>query len=299
MSALKYSKKLENLKEEKEGVDGKLAGLLKASKDLDNLIESQRSDKIKDGLGYSVVPPPQLYLSPKKDLSWTGFPECADDTVTDYSRPSPTIKSTSGDDQNRNPSVSKTVASPITPKSFIKKPNKKPNVRGNKRNWNNLKSHQLGPDFVMKKKACFNYGDFNHLTYDCRKRVKKSFTPKPVAYRPPVRPVRTNMNGARPNRTSFNKQAHSYENRPVNRTSAGRSHYRAPWVPTVNRNFPTVKKKFPTGNSNVSTVCCCRSRHVNTARPKAVINRRNWVNDVKASTCWVWKLVKSNSASII
>nr|GEV19529.1 ribonuclease H-like domain-containing protein [Tanacetum cinerariifolium] len=109
-------------KEEKEGVDGKLAGLLKASKDLDNLIESQRSDKIKDGLGYSAVPPPpaQLYLSPKKDLSWTGLPECANDTVTNYSRPSPTVESTSGDDQNRNPSVSKTVASPITPKPFIK-----------------------------------------------------------------------------------------------------------------------------------------------------------------------------------
>nr|GFB41275.1 hypothetical protein [Tanacetum cinerariifolium] len=28
--------------------------------------------------------------------------------------------------------------------------------RGNHRNWNNLKSHQLGPDFLMKKKACFN-----------------------------------------------------------------------------------------------------------------------------------------------
>nr|GEZ94341.1 hypothetical protein [Tanacetum cinerariifolium] len=35
-------KKLKTLKEEKEGVDGKLAGLLKASKNLDNLIESQR-----------------------------------------------------------------------------------------------------------------------------------------------------------------------------------------------------------------------------------------------------------------
>nr|GFA89959.1 hypothetical protein [Tanacetum cinerariifolium] len=130
-------------KEEEEGVDGKLAGLLKASKDLDNLIESQRLDKIKDGLGYIVVPlpPTQLYLSPKKDLSWIG------------------------DDQNRNPSVSETVTSPITPKPFIKfvkpkdsqsksktgktespkkppvkyaeqyrKPNKKPNVRGNQRN---------------------------------------------------------------------------------------------------------------------------------------------------------------------
>nr|GEZ03993.1 ribonuclease H-like domain-containing protein [Tanacetum cinerariifolium] len=69
--------KLETLKEEKERVDGKLAGLLKPSKDLDNLIESQRSDKIKDGLGYSDVPPPpaQLYLSSKKDLSWTGLPD--------------------------------------------------------------------------------------------------------------------------------------------------------------------------------------------------------------------------------
>nr|GEU66806.1 uncharacterized mitochondrial protein AtMg00810-like [Tanacetum cinerariifolium] len=115
-------KKLETLKEEKEGVDGKLAGLLKASKDVDNLIESQRSDKIKDGLGYNVVPPHpvQLYLSPKKDLSWTGLLECVNDIVTDYSRPSPTVESTSGDDQNRNSSVFETVASPITPKPFIK-----------------------------------------------------------------------------------------------------------------------------------------------------------------------------------
>nr|GFD26310.1 hypothetical protein [Tanacetum cinerariifolium] len=46
------------------------------------------------GLGYTAVPPPpvQLYLSPKKDLSWTGLPECGDDTVTDYSRPSPTVE---------------------------------------------------------------------------------------------------------------------------------------------------------------------------------------------------------------
>nr|GEV70477.1 ribonuclease H-like domain-containing protein [Tanacetum cinerariifolium] len=56
----------------------------------------------------------------KKDLSWTGLPECADDTVTDYSRPSPTVKSSSEEDQNRNPSVSKNVASPSTPKPFVK-----------------------------------------------------------------------------------------------------------------------------------------------------------------------------------
>nr|GFD17701.1 hypothetical protein [Tanacetum cinerariifolium] len=165
-------KKLETLQQEKEWVDGNLIGLLTASKDLDNLIKSQRSEKNKEGLGYTYVPPPtaQLYLSPKKDLSWTGLPECADDTVTDYSRPSSTIESISENDQNRNTSVFETVASPITSKPFIKfmkpkdsqsdsktdkketpkkspvkyveqykKPNMKPKARGNQRNWNNLK----------------------------------------------------------------------------------------------------------------------------------------------------------------
>nr|GFC28270.1 hypothetical protein [Tanacetum cinerariifolium] len=50
-------KKLETVKQEKEGVDGKLAGLLTTSKDLNNLIESQRSDKNKEGLGYTAVSP--------------------------------------------------------------------------------------------------------------------------------------------------------------------------------------------------------------------------------------------------
>nr|GEW87019.1 hypothetical protein [Tanacetum cinerariifolium] len=98
-------KKLETLQQEKERIDGKLAGSLTASKDLDNLIESQRSDKNKEGLGYSAVPPPiaQIYSSPKKDLSWIGLSKFVDDTVTDYSRPSPTIESSPDDAQNKNP----------------------------------------------------------------------------------------------------------------------------------------------------------------------------------------------------
>nr|GEV05746.1 hypothetical protein [Tanacetum cinerariifolium] len=105
--------------------------------------------------------------------SETGLSECADDTVTDYSRPSPAIESTSDDAQHRNPSEAS--SNTISSKSFIKfvkandsptksktykvetakkppvkyaeqyrKPTKKPNVRGNQRNWNNLKSNQLG-----------------------------------------------------------------------------------------------------------------------------------------------------------
>nr|GFD51424.1 hypothetical protein [Tanacetum cinerariifolium] len=48
-----------------------IASFLKASKNLDNIIKSKRSDKIKDEVGYIDVPPAaaDLYLSPKKDLS--------------------------------------------------------------------------------------------------------------------------------------------------------------------------------------------------------------------------------------
>nr|GEX83516.1 hypothetical protein [Tanacetum cinerariifolium] len=204
-----------------------------------------------------------------EDLSWTGLLEFADDTITDYSRPSPTIESTLDDLQNRNPSVTETGASPsnIVSKPFIKKTSKKSNVRGNQRNWNNLKSQQLSKNFVMKK-ACYNCGSVDHLSYNCGKWVDhgsswaknnnthKSITPITVFHktgRPPMRTNRPYMNVAQPKRTSFYKPAHSYLNRPFQRKSAVRSQFRGPRVPTVNRKFPTINRKFPTGNSKFST----------------------------------------------
>nr|GFB24673.1 hypothetical protein [Tanacetum cinerariifolium] len=260
----KLTSEVETLQEEKDVVDGKLARLLKSSKDLENIIESQRSEKVKEGVGYNVVPLPaaDLYLSLRKDLSWTGLLEFVDDTVTDYSRPSPTVASTSAEDQNNDTSTSEETASTNPSKPFIKfvKPkdsqpesklkeqetpkklqvkyfeqnrqsNKRP--KGNQRIWNNLKSYQLGPEFVLHKKPCFNCGDFSHLAKDCRRRVQretnrsqnhsyKSSThrsaghrPNGAHMRPPIRssgprphgpsmnPRRPTMNGARPYKTFF------------------------------------------------------------------------------------------------
>nr|GEV02081.1 hypothetical protein [Tanacetum cinerariifolium] len=59
---------LEQIKKEKESLDNKLTGFKNASKDLDNILGSQRSNKNKEGLT-----------------------EFVDDTVTDYSRPTPSI----------------------------------------------------------------------------------------------------------------------------------------------------------------------------------------------------------------
>nr|GFC25394.1 hypothetical protein [Tanacetum cinerariifolium] len=240
-----------------------------------------RSEKVKEGVRYNVVPPPSadLYLSPKKDLSWTGLPKFVDDTVTDYSRPSPTVASTSSEDQNKDTSTFEEVASTKPSKPFVKfikpkdsqpeskikeqetpkKPQvkhfeqnsqpesklkeqetpKKPQVKyfeqnrqsnkrpkGNQRNWNNLKSYQLGPKFVLHKKPCFNYGDFSHLAKDCRRRVQretnrsqnhsyKSSTHRSAGHRP---------NGAhmRPPLRSFGPRPHGNSMRPPFRPASHR-----------------------------------------------------------------------------
>nr|GFB96848.1 hypothetical protein [Tanacetum cinerariifolium] len=114
---------LEQVKKKKEGLDSKLTGFQFASKDLDTLLGSQRTDKNKEGLGYSAVPPlAQVYSPPKKDMSWTGLSEFADDTITDYGRPSPSIKSNTSDLQNSNSSVSEhgESSSSIMSKPMIK-----------------------------------------------------------------------------------------------------------------------------------------------------------------------------------
>nr|GFA85028.1 hypothetical protein [Tanacetum cinerariifolium] len=97
-------------------------------------------------------------------MSWTGLSEFADDTVTDYSRPSPTIESTSGDDQNKNPFVTKTEASPstISPKLFIKF------VKAAEKSTTNKVETVKKPSV----KACYNCGHFDHLSYDCGLGVK-------------------------------------------------------------------------------------------------------------------------------
>nr|GFC23368.1 hypothetical protein [Tanacetum cinerariifolium] len=194
-------KELETLKLEKDGLDGKLAGLLKASKNLDNLIESQRSDKFKDGVGYNVVPPPvaDLYLSPKKDLSWTGLPEFVDDTVTDYSRLSPTV-------------------------AILK--------------------------FVLKKKACFNCGDFSHLANECRKRAQRETTrSQNHAYMSPhiFAGHRPHVASIRPPHKSAGHRPHGASMRPSQRPAGHRPHgpLTNPMRPNMNGTRPKRSFFYP------------------------------------------------------
>ncbi|GJV21717.1 ribonuclease H-like domain-containing protein [Tanacetum coccineum] len=194
--------------------------------------------------------------------------------------------------------------------------------RGNQRNWNGQKSNQLGSDFVMYNKACFICGSFNHVQAQCKyhqregmiygntyKRVNYNYTtnkthpnaqrnmvPRAVLMKTGLKTFNTarTVNTAHPKSIVFSAKPISC----FSKTSQS----------TVRRPFQTktslTNKRF---THNVNTA---KAQAVNTARPKtvktarpnfAVVNavRVNQANVVKASTCWVWRPTKPNSASII
>ncbi|GKB38142.1 ribonuclease H-like domain-containing protein, partial [Tanacetum coccineum] len=293
-----------------------------------------RSVKDKTGLGlneYTDVPPPpaQVYSPPTNDLSWTGLPEFVDDTVTNYSRPTPSIdvptnvsESVSFFEQRGSvgnvllkPMISfvKETGCPSVPKVINTKNSRKPTVkyaemyrntsqspkvmsnnfsapiikewdsedkrkketpkenhpRGNQRNWNNQKSQQLGKDFVMQNKACYNCGSFEHLKFDCKQntRVNKGKIWSRVDNNNNNMKYPYTLNGAYPKLTSF-KLAHSHVKRPFVRKTAVKNKV---WVPTARTKVPTISSKVPTAKPTVAAV--------NGNRGKAV----------KASACWIWR----------
>nr|GEW46846.1 putative ribonuclease H-like domain-containing protein [Tanacetum cinerariifolium] len=273
----------------------KIRGLEFDVKEVSELI---RTRKVLDTVLFP--PPAQVYSPPKKDMSWTGLPEFADDTITDYSRPSPTVESNTSDLQNSNssvfehgessssilfkpmikfvkaadcPEVIKTNKvktarkSPVKYAKMYRNTSKSPKVKGNQRNWNNLKSQQLGKDFLMKNKACFKCGHFDHLAYDCGVWVEKgknwpknnsahkNVTSKADLHktgRTLIRVNRPNMNVAQPKRTYFAKTAHSYVRRPFHGRSAVRTQSQVLRVSTVTKRFPTIDLKFSTIKSTFS-----------------------------------------------
>nr|GEX63456.1 actin-binding, cofilin/tropomyosin type [Tanacetum cinerariifolium] len=195
--SISYKKNIKSLNTKITGLSEKLSDSKTIVRDL------IRTRRVLDIVLFPL--PAQVYSPSKKDMSWTGLPEFADDTITNYSRPSLGIESNSSDLQNSNsyvfehgessesimskPMIKFVKAADCTDvktnkveaakKPFVKyaemyrNTHKSPKVRGNQRNWNNLKTQQLGKDFVMKNKACFNCGQFDHLAYNCGLWVEK------------------------------------------------------------------------------------------------------------------------------
>nr|GFC27275.1 hypothetical protein [Tanacetum cinerariifolium] len=72
-----------------------------------------------------------------------------------------------------------------------------PRHRGNKKNWNNQKSQQLGKDFMMQNKACYNCAHSNvKRPFERKSAAKNKIWPPTV--RPKIPIVGSKVPGAKP-----------------------------------------------------------------------------------------------------
>ncbi|GJW07601.1 ribonuclease H-like domain-containing protein [Tanacetum coccineum] len=179
---------LEKVKQEKEGVDFKIAKFDKSAKDLDQLLGSQITNNSKKGLGYSTVPPPHPLIynrSNKLDLSYSGLDEFKEPEFKEWV--------SDNEDEVESPLVvkKKTVFPTVAKIEFVRpKQNEKP-VR-----------KPLGNEFVMNNKACFACGSFNHLIKDCK---RKKLCSKSSLNETGMRPVNTAKPKAACNDVKWNR----------------------------------------------------------------------------------------------
>ncbi|GKA16500.1 hypothetical protein Tco_0696247, partial [Tanacetum coccineum] len=102
---------LEKVKEEKEGFEFKLAKFEKSSKDLDDLLASQVTDKSKRGFGYNAVPSPHPLILNRPtplDLSYSGLKEFTQPEVNEYGTRDSSLKLTTVCDRESNNSKENT-----------------------------------------------------------------------------------------------------------------------------------------------------------------------------------------------
>ncbi|GJQ95326.1 putative ribonuclease H-like domain-containing protein [Tanacetum coccineum] len=259
---------LEKVKQEKEGVDFKIAKFDKSAKDLNEMLESQITDKSKKGVGYHAVPSPipLILIDP-------------------------------------------------TPVTYLFKIVKTKSNNSKENTDDSLEQHQMtdsetssfeSPLKVEKDwKEKFFY-PANHVSDDedeVESHVVKTDIPTAAKIEKPVRkPVRYAEMYSCPNQqrkrivsgNNYNKKDNDYYSKTSNPSAHKHMAPRAVLMKTGLKSFNTARP--------VNTV-----RSVNTGRPfstarpfRSTVNivRARGFNAVKPSTCWVWRPIKPNGASL-
>ncbi|GJY78749.1 hypothetical protein Tco_0484550 [Tanacetum coccineum] len=222
---------LEKVKQEKEGIDFKITKFDNALKDLDKLLENQRSDKNKQGLGYHVVAPPHplIYNRPTKlDLSYSGLDEFKEPEFNGYGPRDTVLESTKDCDkesenskENTDDSLEKEQVSDSEYSSVESSPNVVKETVFHTAKKNNCTYHQ--------KKKVVSGNNYNRVDYDyyaktSHPRTHKNMTPRAVLLKSGLKPLSTarpvytahskpTVHSARP-RTYFHKQEQSTVQRP-------------------------------------------------------------------------------------
>ncbi|GKB96544.1 putative ribonuclease H-like domain-containing protein [Tanacetum coccineum] len=326
---------IEKLKKEKECNQIKINKFENASKFLEKLIGSIISDNSRKIMGYNVVPPPPtgLFAPPTIDLSNSGLEEfqqpefkgygpkvsksvCVDTSIKVKKTPDTSLVKELVSEKEKQTVFptkiefvkqhDKTARKPVKYAEMYR--SQKP--RGNQRNWNNLKSQQLGSDFVMYNKACFVCGSFDHVQAHCkyhqRERMvyvnnynmvnynyttnrthpnaQRNMVPRAVLMKTSLKPfntARTQLILLFPNlQFLVLNQCYVFQNQKALQSE----------TVLTNKNF---SQKVNT--SKAQAVNTARPKAVNTARPNSTVAntvRANQANAVKASACWVWRPIK-------
>ncbi|GKA23942.1 hypothetical protein Tco_0709975 [Tanacetum coccineum] len=276
----------EKVKQEKEGIEFKIEKFDNASKSLDKLLGSQRTDNSKQGLGYHVVAPPHHIIynrSTKLYLSYSGLKEFKE----------PEFKGYGPQDKQVSKDTSIFVESPLkVDKETIFLVDKKINCT----------RHQ--------KKKVVTGNNYNRVDYDYYAKTShpsthRNMTPRAVLLKSGLKPLsivrsiytahpKPTVHSARP-MTHFSKQAQSTIQRPFYKKTTLTNRYCHQKINIVRPRVVNTARPY---TSSVNTV---RPRVVNTARPYTTsVNtvRGKGVNVVKTSACWVWKPTRPNGASL-
>ncbi|GJS51077.1 hypothetical protein Tco_0624439 [Tanacetum coccineum] len=310
---------IERLKKEKESNQIKIDNFENASKSLDKLIGSQISDNNIKGLGYNVVPPPPtgLFEPPTIDLSNSGLEEFKEPEFEGYG-----VKVNKSVCENSSNEIKKTFDAPIIEdwvsdydedESVVKvlesvnsqqKPKQADETRKVSQNPRTkrieLKTQKLGVGFQFTKKACFVCGSFNHLIKDCDfhdqkmvqkpvlNNVQKGTTVLTKSHIVPISTARQSssraaapVSAARPINTAAPKPLVNVTKPRSNAFQKSHSLSRRPF-------YQQTALKNINLNSKVNTA---KINSVYTAKEKRVTSvvRKQRINVVKSSACWVWR----------
>ena len=316
------------------------------SKCIDKIWEAQVVNKAKSGIGYKSVPPPYRGVPspPGIDLAHTGLEEFQEPQMIYGQKSSPKIEKTeetkecfesASDTSLVDEDVSKAKSEIKVDVNNVPKvakiENNKPvrntvryaemyrsQPRGNQRNWNNMKSQQLGSDFVMLNKACFVCGSFDHLSAYCEYNPWKKVTSRDTRVfgnkQPRVNNYVSNHTHSNvkiiPRSVVLNSGTRQFCSARQNKTMYPR--------PTVSRAKPkfsnykqaqTVNKSFlnKTARSNQKWVpkVSTAKPAVPTVRPKVPTDRQkkavkgNMGNGMIATAQWVWRPITGDKASMV
>ncbi|GKC51429.1 putative ribonuclease H-like domain-containing protein [Tanacetum coccineum] len=138
--------------------------------------------------------------------------------------------------------------------------------KGNQRNWNNLKSQQLGGNFVMYNKACFVCGSFDHVQAHCNYHPREGMEHESQSslMKTGLKPLNT----ARPVNTAHPKTT-VYRARPMSCFSKlAQSTVKRPYQSRTTLTNKNVNQKINIAKEKVYTT---KPKAVNTARPTSVV----------------------------